>query len=154
MKKIGALFAAAACMAMSGPAFASSFTGTSPFTATGATSMSAPGFPTLACTAHFSGVINADGTATVTSASFTGGVLGSCALVHLATPITLIANSTTSVTIKNLQVTAPVSCGPQDVTASWTNGSPASNFDIPTATVNPGGCTITAHLTVTGVTTV
>ena len=151
MRKIGALIAAVACMAMSGPAFASSFTGTSPFTATGPTSLTAPGFPTLACTAHFSGVINADGTATVTSASFTGGLLGACALVKVTTPITLIANSTTSVTVKNLTVTAPVTCGPQDVSATWTNGSP-SNFDIPTATVNPGGCTVTAHLTVSGVT--
>lgn len=151
MKKIGALFAAVACMAMSGPAFASSFTPTGTFSATGSTSMSAPGFPTLACTASFTGTVNADGTATITGATFTGGLLNACGLVKLATPFKIVANSTTSVTIQNLQVTAPVSCGPQNVSASWTNGSP-SHFDIPTATVNPGSCTITAHLTVSGVT--
>jgi hypothetical protein len=113
--------------------------------------MSAPGFPTLACTANFTGTVNADGTATITGATFTGGLLNACGLVKLATPFKIVANSTTSVTIQNLQVTAPVSCGPQNVSASWTNGSP-SHFDIPTATVNPGSCTITAHLTVSGVT--
>jgi len=151
MKKIGALCAAVACMAMSGPAFASSFTPTGTFSATGSTSMSAPGFPTLACSAVFTGTVNADGTATINSATFTGGLLNLCGSVKLATPFKIVANSTTSVTIQNLQVTAPVSCGPQNVAGAWTNGSP-SHFDIATATVNPGGCTITAHLTVSGVT--
>jgi hypothetical protein len=154
MRKIGALFAAVACMAMAGPAFASSFTGPGgTITVTGSTSMSASGFPTLACSATFTGVINADGTATINTASFTGGLLGACATVKLATPFKIVANSTTSVTVQQLKVTAPITCGPQDVAGSWTNGSP-SHFDIPTATVNPGGCTITAHLTVSGVTIV
>jgi hypothetical protein len=113
--------------------------------------MSAPGFPTLACSATFTGTVNTAGVATITSATFTGGTLGLCAAVKLATPFTIVANSTTSVTVQNLQVTAPVSCGPQNVAGTWTNGSP-SHFDIATATVNPGGCTITAHLTVSGVT--
>jgi len=150
MRNIGSLFTAIACMAMSGPANASSFIPPGSFTATGTTSMSAPGFPTLVCTATFVGTVDAGGVATVTSATFTGGQLGVCSLVRVALPIVVIANSTTSVTVKQLQILAPVSCGPQDVPASWANGSP-SHFDIYSATVNPGGCVISAHLTVPGV---
>lgn len=153
MKKLAALCAAVA-MTVASPAFASSFTPSgATVTATGATSLTAPGFPTLNCAATFRGTVNADGTATITSASFTGGPLGACALVTVTTPFTLVANSTTSVSVNGLQVTAPVACGPANVSATWANGTP-SHFDIPTAAVNPGGCTVTAHLTVSGVTIV
>jgi hypothetical protein len=152
MKKFAALCAAAACMAMANPALASSFSpagGT--VTATGATSLTALGFVRLNCAATFQGTVNADGTATITSASFVGGPFGACSGVKLTTPFTLTADTTTQVTVHGLQVTAPIPCGPADLTASWTNGSP-SHFDIPTASVNPGGCTVTATLTVSGIT--
>lgn len=152
MKKIAAFCAATACMAMANPALASSF---SPIggsiTATGATSLTAAGFIRLNCAATFKGTVNADGTATITSATFTGGPLGACSGVKLTTPFTITPNSTTSVTVNGIQVTAPIPCGPANLSASWTNGSP-SHFDIPTASVNPGGCTVTAALTVSGIT--
>jgi len=151
MKKLAVLCAAAA-MTLAGPAFARSFSPSgATVTATGATSLTAPGFPTLNCAATFRGTVNSDGTATITSASFVGGPLGACALVRLTTPFTLVPTSTTSVNVNGLEVTAPVSCGPANVSATWANGTP-SHFDIPTATISPGGCTVTAHLTVSGIT--
>lgn len=154
MKRTGlntAVAAVVACMTGS-PALASSFSGSS-FTATGSTSISAPGVPTLACATIFSGTVNADGTATVTGANLAGGSLNICAGLTLATPISLVANSTTSVTVSGFQINGPVPCGPQVVTAAWVNGSP-SQFNIFPVTVNPGNCTISVHVNVAGATIV
>ena len=151
MKQIEAIFAVD-CMEAANPALASSFSPSgASVTATGTTSLTAPNFPKLTCNATFKGTVNADGTATITSATFTGGALGACALVKLATPFTLTATSTTTVVATGIQVTTPVSCGPDTLNATWTNGSP-SHFNIPTGSINPGGCTATAALTVSGVT--
>ena len=65
MKKLAVLCAAAA-MTLAGPAFAQSFSPSgATVTATGATSLTAPGFPTLNCAATFRGTVNSDGTATI-----------------------------------------------------------------------------------------
>jgi len=147
----GTVAAVAVCMTAS-PALASSFSG-STFTATGSMSISAPGVPTLACTTIFSGTVNVDGTATITGANLAGGSLNICAGLTLTTPISLVANSTTSVIVSSIQINGPVPCGPQVVTAAWVNGSP-SQFNIFPVTANPGNCTISVHVNVTGATIV
>lgn len=151
MRNFG-IFCAAACIfgTLASPASASSFSG-STFVAIGSMSISPPPGPaTIGCTANIAGSVNADGTATITSARFTGGA-GLCDESRLAMPITLTANSATSVTVTSLKIDGPISCGPQVIAATWVNGTP-SQFHIFPVVVNPGGCTVSIHTSVTGTT--
>lgn len=152
MKKVFFVLALGWWVTTASNAQAASFAGGS-FTATGTTSLAAPGVPTLGCATNLSGTVNADGTATITSASFSGGTLNICSAITLTTPIKLTASSATSVAVESLAIAGPVSCGPQIVAATWANGGP-SQFHVFPVIINPGGCTVSTHLNVTGVTIV
>lgn len=151
MKKVFFVLALG-CVTTASNAQGASFAGSN-FTATGTTSLSAPGAPTLACATNLSGTVNTDGTATITTASFSGGTLNICAAITLKTPIKLTASSATSLAVESLAITSPVSCGPQVVAATWANGGP-SQFHVFPIVINPGGCTVSIHLNVTGATIV
>ncbi len=93
------------------------------FSAIGPTNL-VKGSISLACTSTFNGHTNTDGTADITSASFSGGPLGACATVTATNlPWHVVATSLTTAVISNVTVNLPLgigTCGPGSITANWT----------------------------------
>jgi hypothetical protein len=93
------------------------------FTASGPTNLVKSPL-SLACTSTFNGHTNPDGSADITSASFSGGPLGACSLITTTgLPWHVTAATTTQAVITGVTVNLPLgigTCGPGTITANWT----------------------------------
>lgn len=148
-----ACLAAVASIAYAGGASAASFSPpTTAITFVGPITFKSGG-STLNCTATLNGTIDPTGALiTITSASFSGGPLGICSAITATNlPWTIIASTTTSVTIHGVAVNTPISnCSPSDVSSSWANGTPSSTMSFTNQPLTPN-CSVTASLKVAGV---
>ncbi len=132
-------------IALSASAFATSITPTGPFSATGSTTLT-QGPISLSCTANFTGTVNANGTATVTAASFSGAT--SCGVIKATGfPWTISATSVSSVNVAGITVSTPFgNCGPSTIGASWSNTTSELSFNNAGLS---GSCTVSGTLTTT-----
>ncbi|MBQ1543188.1 hypothetical protein [Caulobacter sp. CCUG 60055] len=121
------------------------FTGSGPFTLV-------KGGSSISCTMTVNGKINVDGSsASITSAIFSGGMLGICPTIMAASlPWTMTAPDTTHVFISGFAINTPIGdCGPGTLSVSWQNGSPSiASF---TNQLLAPDCNIGAKLTFPGV---
>ncbi|MDR3510707.1 MAG: hypothetical protein P4L73_03680 [Caulobacteraceae bacterium] len=150
------LAAAGACALMTfgfaAQASALTFSPTSqPVSGTGSTSLTYG--TTLSCSATFAGATSSTGaTASVTTASFSGGLLGACGAVTTVLPWTITPTSTSTVTISDVKVTVPllgITCGPSTISASVTqNGTTSTTLSWTSQTLS-GGCTTSGSVTLT-----
>ena len=101
------------------------------FSAIGPTNL-VKGSLSLACTSTFNGHTNTDGSADITSASFSGGPLGACATITTSgLPWHVTAATTTQAVITGVTVTLPLgigTCGPGTITANWNAGTHVLSF--------------------------
>lgn len=85
--------------------------------------------------------------APVTASTFTGGTLGTCALItSTGLPWVMTPTSFTSVTIAGVAFSTPFgNCGPGTITLSWSNGPPATMTAVNQSL--PPDCKLSANLT-------
>jgi hypothetical protein len=139
MIALGALVSAA----MAGPALAGSLSPNGAFQADGSTSLTI-GTTTLACTAHMVGTVSG-GVGTISTATFSGGPLGSCALAAKTGTWTVTALSATSIQISGLAVNTPIgNCTAGTVTGAYNNTTHQLTFANQTL---PPNCKVSAALT-------
>lgn len=149
-KKLVASVSLAFVFLFAGPALAQSLTPTGPFTAEGWGTVN-NGNITITCDVVFEGEAYSDATIDIDSATFTdgGGNWGFlCPSVGDNTPWTGQVDSTTQITIDDVELTAPLQpdCGPDDIVTDWTNGDPNSTSDPALIEFNNtvlGNCLIT-----------
>lgn len=108
-----------------------------PFSATGPTTLT-KGIG-LNCTATFNGTITTTGIVQITSATFAAGS-ALCGSISAVTPWSGQADTTTQLTINNVQVNTPLgACGPSKVATAFSSANSSLTFNNSQLS---GGCSV------------